>query len=150
MKGDKKRTNVLAAERRERLSRAYSFLLDTVQGIELTEGGEAELLVEQVQQLADIESAIRWAIGDLLAEYKQEHGAMKAYRAGAMGLGKSQRWAIELCRIAEIYPAAYRLAGVEWHRYREVSSTEDPYQEIVNIVTERLEQEVSNDEAKAA
>lgn len=135
-----KRAKQEAKERRERMAwaeEAIRTILGTgpVDEMQATDGE----ITEFTQRLSDLEGAIRWVLGDILAGHKARVGAMRAYRAGAAGLGKSTRWAIELTRISEIYPGQYRLAGVDWHAYRVASSKEKPYDEITQQIETSLE-----------
>ena len=89
-------------------------------------------------QLAALEHAQRWAMGDLINEAKDTHGPMKAYKFAAEAMGKQIRWAQELAYVAATFPPETRRASVSWNIYRVCTKAEDPIRVLEDAVRRRL------------
>ena len=94
----------------------------------------------ELQEIVDIERQARWLLGDKIAKGKRTFGPMAAYRAAAEVLGKSVRWALELCNVAETFPEDERFPDISWNLYRiAMTYSEDP----VTTIREAIEEGMS-------
>lgn len=86
-----------------------------------------ELSEEQVPAYMDwAENLSRWVAGDYIATMKQEKGANAAYRHYARLTGKSERWSLELSRVALLFDPSQRYYGVPWQLYRVCAGSPKP------------------------
>lgn len=130
-------TKIELSKRMLEMGGVHSLLMDLA-GFIRDASLHEEDVVRMVRLLAVVKETARWAQGDILRHYRDQSGAMNAYRAGAKALDKSIRWAIELVKVADLYPEKYRLFGLEWHAYRKLSVVEDHLEAIQKLAAERF------------
>ena len=97
----------------------------------------AEDLAFDMKTLADVQNSINWVMGDLISKSGKSIGRMRAYNIAAESLGKSPRWAMILCRVAECFPND-RFAQVDWYMYRVCTETRNPIVALITALRENL------------
>lgn len=105
------------------LKRAYD---EAVASLPIPEGADTETYTRIYIQMALMDNAIKWRLGDLITQAKPVLGKMAAYRAAAGALRKSVRWALELSKVAETFSATERRLDIDWSVYRAATNTDDP------------------------
>lgn len=108
-----------------------------------------EQVTEGYRVLSEIGEASKWVMGDAISTRMDEIGKMAAYKEAAISFGSSARWALELAKVARVFPARYRFIGLRWNHYREAAKTKDPIAAIMQRYKEEFGDDIVLEKSKA-